>query len=216
MRANVLLFDEDFDLPPAPAAPPEPEVIEPVFSAAELEAARAEVAQAAHDAALAAFETAAAFAARRALDTIAAEIAAAREDFARAAEQSADGIARLLLDCFAAAFPALSTRHGPGEIAAVLREVLPALRHEPKVVVRLSPHIAAGMTAEIERMDPDFVAHVRVVPTDAVGAGDVRIAWENGGAIRDTAAIWARIESILAPMGLLSPRQTTKEHAYVD
>ena len=208
-RGNVLLFDEDFDLPVARPPPPEPEIIEPVFSLAELEDARAAAARAARETTLTECETSAMAAARGALDTIAAEIAAARETFALTAEQAAEGIARLLLDCFAAAFPALSARHGSDEIAAVLREILPALRHEPKVVVRVSPHIAAAMTAEIERMDPDLIAHVRVVATDAIGPEDARIAWEHGSAIRDTAALWSNIESILAPAGLLSPRQTT-------
>ena len=68
----------------------------------------------------------------RALAEIAAQIAAARAEAASIAEQSAEAIARLLLDCFAAAFPALSARHGPGEVAAVLRDdfARPASRTE--------------------------------------------------------------------------------------
>ena len=48
--SGVLLFDEDFDLPPRSA---EPEVIEPAYSAAELAAAREEAAQEGRDRALA-------------------------------------------------------------------------------------------------------------------------------------------------------------------
>src|SRR5436305_1056752 len=126
--SGVLLFDEDFDLP---SKPPEPEVIEPVFTAAELLAAREEAAQDSRDRAIAEAEASVQVAASRALAAIAAQITAARDEAASIAEQSAEAIARLLLGCFATAFPALSARHGAGEVATVLHEILPALHREP-------------------------------------------------------------------------------------
>jgi flagellar biosynthesis/type III secretory pathway protein FliH len=219
--SGVLLFDEDFDLPPALPAPPEPEIIEPSFSAFELSEARDEATLAGRDAALTELNASAQAAARRALTTIAEQIEAARAEVSAIAEQSAEAIARLLLDCFATAFPALSARHGPAEVAAVLRQVLPALRHEPRITIRLNPHIVEAMTEEIKALDPDLAAHVRLVPTDALTQDDVRIDWHNGAAARDTRTLWSQIENILAPTGLLtaagSPKTetTVKEHELV-
>jgi flagellar assembly protein FliH len=211
--SGVLLFDEDFDLP---AKPPEPEVIDPVFTAAELMAAREEAAQESRDRTIAEADGSARIASSRALAEIAAQITAAREEAATVAEQSAEAIARLLLDCFAAAFPALSARHGPREVRAVLREILPALHREPKITVRVNPHLVPSMTEELRSLDADLVARVRLLPTDSVAVGDVRVTWENGAAIRDTASLWSQIESVLAPAGLLNHEPTAKEHELVE
>jgi flagellar biosynthesis/type III secretory pathway protein FliH len=207
--SGVLLFDEDFDLP---AKPPEPEVIEPVFTAAELLAAREQAAQESHDRAIAEAEGSARITASRSLAEIAAQITLARDDAVAVAEQSAEAIARLLLDCFATAFPALSARHGPGELAAVLREILPALHREPKITVRINPGLVPVITEELRSLDADLAAHVRLIPADNVAVGDARITWENGTATRDAASLWRQIENVLAPAGLLNLEPTTKEH----
>jgi flagellar biosynthesis/type III secretory pathway protein FliH len=209
--SGVVLFDDDFDLPPAAAPLPsvEPEIIEPVFTAAELVSARENAAVEARDAALAEAEASGTAAARRALATISSQIAATRAEVSVVAEQSAEAIARLLLDCFATAFPALSARHGPSELSAVLRRVLPALHREPRLTVRVNPHTIGAMTAEIGSLDPDLAAHVRLIPTDAMAPEDVRIDWDNGVAQRDTKALWRQIEGILAPAGLLTAAETT-------
>lgn len=211
--SGVLLFDEDFDLPPPP---PEPEVILPVFSAAELMTAREDAARDSRDSALAEADQSTRAAACRSLAQIAAQITAARAEAASIAEQSAEAIARLLLDCFATAFPALSARHGPGELAAVLREILPALHRQPKITVRINPRHVPAMTEEINSLDADLAARVRLIPSDAVAPGDARVAWENGAATRDTVSLWSQIESILAPAGLLNVKQTAKEHELVE
>src|SRR4051812_34128942 len=116
--SGVLLFDEDFDLPP-PRSEPEP--IQPVFSAADLHAAREEAARESRDIAAAEASASTQVTARLALAEIGRQIAASQAEVTSIAEQSAEAIARLLLDCFASAFPALSARHGPGEVTAVIR-----------------------------------------------------------------------------------------------
>jgi len=211
--SGVLLFDEDFDIPPPP---PDFEVIEPVFSAAELHAAREEAARESRDATLAEIDVSGRAAACLALTEIAGQITAARADIISMSEQSSEAIARLLLGCFAAAFPALSARHGPREVAAVLREILPALRREPNITIRVNPHLVEALTEEFSSLEGDLAAHLRLIPTDAVTLGDARITWENGAATRDTASLWTQIENILAPAGLLNARQTTKEHELVE
>jgi flagellar biosynthesis/type III secretory pathway protein FliH len=214
--SRLALFIEDFDRPQELPPPPEPEIIEPAFTVAEFAAARAEAWREGHEAATAERETAHASAVRQSLAGIAAQLVAARDDSAAIAEQSADAIAQLLISCFAAAFPALSARHGEAEIRAIVRTVLPALRQEPKVTIRLNPHASAGVAAEIERVAPDLMDQVQIVPTDALAAGDVQITWRNGRATRDTAVLWQDIADVLAPAGLLPGRATVKEPERVE
>jgi len=207
--SGVLLFDEDFEIPPPSS---EPEVIEPLFTAAELYAARDEAARESRDATLAEIDATGRAATRLALTEIARQITAARADIVSIAEQSSQAIARLLVNCFATALPALSARHGPAEVAAVLRHILPILHNEPKITIRVNTHLVEALTKEFHSADADLAARLRLIPTDAVALGDARITWENGAATRDTATLWTQIENILAPAGLLSARQTTKEH----
>ena len=211
--SGVLLFDEDFDLPPRSL---EPEVIQPVFSAAELIAAREEAARDSRDCTLLEADRSTHAAVGRTLAEIAAQLAAARDEATSIAEQSAEAIARLLLDCFATAFPALSARYGAGELAAMLREILPALHREPKITIRISPHLVPGMTEAMQSLDADLAAPVRLIAADAVARGDARISWEHGTATRDAASLWKQIESILAPAGLLTVKPTAKEHEFVE
>jgi flagellar biosynthesis/type III secretory pathway protein FliH len=197
-----LLFDEDFDAPPPD--PDDPEIIEPMYSAAELLAAREEAARESRAAVLAEIDTSTRTALGLALAQISGQLAAARAEAAAIAEQNSEAVASLLLNCFATAFPVLAARHGSAETAAVLRALLPALHHEPKITVRVNPHLIAALTEEFLSSDSDLAARVRLIPTDAVALGDVRVAWDHGSAARDTMSLWNQIETILAPAGLLN------------
>jgi flagellar biosynthesis/type III secretory pathway protein FliH len=214
--ARLPLFIEDFDNPAGSAPAPEPEIIEPVFTAAEIAAARATAWREGYDAATVEWGSDNVAAIRRSLAAIATQCAAAREEAAAVAETSAEAVAQLLFDCFAKAFPALSARHGETELRAIVREVLPALRQEPKVTIRLNRHDADGVAAEIGRMDPELAEHVQIVPTDSMVAGDLLITWRNGRLTRDAAAVWRNIADILAPAGLLPAQPAMKEPERVE
>jgi flagellar biosynthesis/type III secretory pathway protein FliH len=194
------LFAEDFD---APEAVPEPEVIEPVFSARELNAAREAAWRDGHDAALHEAAQGNEAAIRRAMAAIADQFSAEREAAAARAEEAAEGIARLLLDSLAATFPAMCARHGDAEVRAIAHAVLPALRQEPAITVRAHPRTMAALAPEAARLDPDVAARVQTVECDAMPPGDVRIAWRNGAVTRDAAGLWERVAAVLVPAGLL-------------
>jgi flagellar biosynthesis/type III secretory pathway protein FliH len=202
--SGVLLFDEDFDVPSPSGSEQEPEVIEPLYTLAELKAAREDAAREGREAALSELDGSATTAANRALTSIAEQIALARTESVSVSEQSSEAITRLLLTCFATAFPALSARHGASEAAALVREILPALQNEPKISVRVNPHIVAAITQEMQAFDADLAARVRLVPTDALGLGDARVTWDSGTAMRNTESLWKQIEDILAQAGLLN------------
>jgi flagellar assembly protein FliH len=195
-RTNTL-FAEDFDMP---GRVPEPEVIEPTFSIAELAEAReaawregrsAGLQEAAGDSAGAIGETVAA---------ISAQLAAERAASAAHAEHNAEAIARLLLDSLAAAFPALCTRFGNDEVQALVRIVLPALSQEPAIVARANPRTAASVMQEVAHLAPELMARVQTIECDDMAPGDVRVTWRNGMAVRDAGSLWEQVAQVLVPI----------------
>lgn len=195
-----VLFAEDFD---AVAVAPEPEVIEPTFSATELTAAREEGWQDGHAAGLREMTECDAALARQALTAIAQQLSAEREAAATRAEAAAEAIARLLVDSLAASFPALCARYGDAEVRAIVRCVLPALTQETAITARAHPHTATALAQEIARLEPELAAHVQIIECDAMSPGDVRIAWRSGSAARDATSLWEQVAAVLVPAGLL-------------
>ncbi len=209
--SGKVLFAEDFDLLAARDNPPEPEVIEPTFSAAELEAARAEAWQAGSDAASAAAAAADHAAIRQTVAAVAEQLAAAHDELLDLAEQSATAIARLLLSSLGVVLPELAARYGEAELQAIIRIVLPGLFKEPAVTLRINPQHCTIIAREIERLDPDLAARLQIVPAESIPAGDARINWRNGGATRDAAALWEQVAATLALSGLSPALAEPKE-----
>jgi flagellar assembly protein FliH len=213
--SGKVLFAEDFDLSPSRDNAPEPEVIEPTFSAAELEAARAEAWQAGSDAASAAAASADHAMIRQTVAAVTEQLVATHDELFELAEQSAATIARLLLGSLGVVLPELTARYGEAELRAIIRIVMPGLFKEPAVTLRINPQHCATVAREIERLDPDLAARLQIVPTESIPAGDARIAWRNGGATRDAAALWQQVAATLALSGLspsiAEPREI--EHA---
>ncbi len=202
------LFAEDFDLP---ETAPAPEVIEPVFSAGELEAAREAAWREGHAAGLSEAAAADAASTKEAMAQIAAQLRAESGAALLQAEQQAESIARLLLTSLAATFPALSARYGDGEARAIVRSVLPALAQEPTITVRAHSDTTAAISREIRQLDPDLRARVETVTAEAMRPGDVRITWRNGSAVRSVDALWQQVADVLAPAGLLRVDTRVKE-----
>ena len=198
-----VLYAEDFDdEDPAPAVaehPPEPEVIDPVFSVAELDAARAEgraAGRAEAERSLLASRT-------HMLGLLAAGVAEARSAATEVATQVADGVVRCMLGALVACLPATCKRHGAAELSALTQIILPALRDEPRIAIRVHPHMLAAMQAEVAALDVEIAERVVLMPTDAVAPGDARISWANGSAVRDTERARLAVADALAELGLL-------------
>ncbi len=204
------LFAEDFDV--ADVAP-EPEVIEPVFSVAEVTAAREAAWREGYAAGLEEGAKADGVTTRQALTAIAEQLTAERELAATQADISAQATAQLLLDSLAATFPTLCARYGDAEVQALIRTVLPALTQESAITVRAHPRTAAAVAQEIGRLDSDLAARVQTVECEGIQPGDVRVTWHNGTARRDAAALWKQVAAVLVPEGLLRSDMTIRETA---
>jgi len=219
MAARGALFAEDFDLPRRRDAMPQPDVANPTYSAADLAEARAEAWAAGHTSGTAEANATIAATTRSLLQAISTSLQNASVEAANVAERSVEAIARLLMDSHAKLFPALCARHGEAELCALVRTILPALAQEPAITVRVNPVHTPALMRELDRLDPDLVERVRLVPVAAIAPGDVRVSWHDGSASRDTASLWQQVRAVLEPAGLLSPSDAPaviKETEHVD
>jgi flagellar assembly protein FliH len=204
------LFAEDFDLP---RATPQAQVIEPVFSASELTAAREAAWQEGHAAGLREAAETDTAATKQAIAQISELLRSESQAGLVRAETEAAAIAQLLLDSLAAVFPTLAARYGDAEVRAIIRTVLPALIREPVITVRAHPETTAVIAQEIVGLDPDLKEHVQTISCEDMMPGDLRIAWRNGSAVRNATALWQQIAEILTPAGLLRTDTGAKERA---
>jgi flagellar assembly protein FliH len=195
-----VLFAEDFDLPPDAAA--QPEAIPPSFTAADLAAAREAAFAEGRDLGLAEAAAQHEAALEAAARAVAAELAALRHDARATAEAAALAVAQLLLDALAALFPTLCARHGPAEASAVLRALLPGVGDEPALRLCANPRVLPGLQVELARLDPALAARTEFVPSELAAPGDIDMSWQQGGASRNAAALWAAVADALAPTGL--------------
>ena len=204
------LFSEDFDQS-LREGEQEPEVIAPVFTATELEAARADARIEGHEAGLAEAAATHEAALDQAVASITAQLAALHADTRQYAEQQATSVARLLLDTLAALFPALCARHGPEEARALCRATLPGILDEPRITLSVHPAWAPHLAQHVEELDPQLTARTKVVAADSMIPGDVRIIWSHGSAARDAAGLWQRVADVLIEAGVLTPEPAGKE-----
>jgi flagellar biosynthesis/type III secretory pathway protein FliH len=216
-RIAGMLFAEDFDIEEPDvtlAPPPEPDVIEPHFSAADMEAVRDEAWSGGRQAGIAEANAGLAAALARAMAGIRLALIERNSEARECAERAGTGLARVLIASMAGVLPALCRDHGEAEARAVVQAILPELIREPAIAIRIHPRLSDAMREELLRLDPVLSPRVSVVATDAVAFGDVRIDWEDGTAQRDAAAMWRMVRGILVGADLLEPEHVKGELAH--
>src|SRR5580700_12190245 len=117
MPLRGALFAEDFDLSRRRDAMPVPDILNPIYTSAELAEARAEAWAGGHAAGIAEANTTIGATTRSLLDAIATSLNEAKAAATAVAEHSVEAIARLLMDSLAKLFPALCAHHGEAELA---------------------------------------------------------------------------------------------------
>ena len=154
----------------------------------------------------------------RTLASMAGQLRDAGREASAVAEAAAEETARLLLRVLAAMMPALCARHGAADAVTLVRAVVPSLLHEPRVTIRVNPHVRDAIGAELARVAPDWSDRIALIATDAMAPGDARVTWDNGTASRDVAELWDQVIARLAPLGLLdeaTARSFARETAHV-
>lgn len=194
------LYAEDFgSAPPLPAlhraapAPPPP----PGITEADVEAACGRAVAEAREAWAACAEAGR----LAALDAIAAALGETRRAAEREADGLAESLARAALSTVAGLLPELCRRHGEAELKAMMARLLPVLARRQDVTVRVHAGLVEPIRADLP---PDLVGTVALLPAD-LPEGDVRVSWEDGNLVRDTAAIREAIADGLRQLGLLDP-----------
>jgi flagellar assembly protein FliH len=200
------VFDEDFAGPRrARVEPaPEPEVIVPSYSAAELEEARRAAFREGQDAGRTAATQEADAQGRAALASLARALGPAMED-ARATQQAAaEGAARLVLGALMALHPALSQTLAQADIMAMAQALLPALADEPRLTVHLAPAMATALREQLEQAaaTAHFAGRLDVRADDAMAGDAATLTWSGGDANRDPARARAALLDALGPLGL--------------
>ncbi len=201
---HKFLFDTSFDQvrPPepkpeassAPVEPPEPSFTESDLAAAREEGVAAGRAAAAAEA-QATIERATATALEdigRGLDTLIRAQTEAGESFLRTALETAVAITRKL-------HPELARRHGLVEVEGVLGHCLETLRDEPRLVIRVEDGLLDPLGAQIETLtrSAGFEGRVVLLADETIAPGDCRVEWADGGAERNSAALWEDIETAI-------------------
>ena len=205
-----ILYAEDFGVdldpvPPPPASPsdqPElaPADLPPALTQADLDDACRRAVQVAE----AAWSVSAAARRAETLAAIASELAGAQAAAAYQIDAVADGIARTVLSMLAGALPQFCRAHGDGEVRALVGRFAPLLARNAHLVVRVHPALIDAIGTDLAALDDSLAAQIELRPAN-LPPGDVRVAWEDGSLVRDTASICAVLQDGLAQLGLVNP-----------
>jgi flagellar biosynthesis/type III secretory pathway protein FliH len=211
----LILFGEDFDfanaaasVPPHGAAAQEAVVLAATAQAeAEAEAAREAMQQSAYAQGFADGQ-ARAMAEREARadhwTTLCAQrLRDADAEVAELADAAASSVAGLMFDVLAKLLPDFCARHGKAEIAALTRDILPTLRAEPRIILRVNPHDVAVIEDVLGEIPADLRGSITMTPTDSVGEGDLQVKWQDGGVSRDTRALLGQVTDLLRQFGFV-------------
>ena len=214
-----VLYAEDFDMPeptltPSPAAPPVPEPIklEPTFSLADLRHAAARAQE--EGRALERHDTELNVAALKAeaLGRIADALNQARADAGRIAADAAAATAETVLAAVAAVLPEFARSRGQDEAAALLRLLLPAMSHEPRLSIRAHPSMIEGLRQETAALLQDGPTAVDWLGSETLPPGDIGIRWRDGMMVRDVAALCAQVAALVMPGGArVNPTKETND-----
>lgn len=214
------LFEEDFAAPEASLRaaraepPPEPEVIVPSFSAAELAEARAEGVAEGRAAALAEAKAAAETRAAAALEAIAARLGEARREAAQAAERAATSLAAAMLDLVLRALPSVAQAHALPTCSALAETLLARLPAVERIAIRVPPDLAEALAPRLSAAAAaaDYPGRLDVIPTAGLAPGEMRVSWPGGEARHDPAAFAAAAREVLAQLGLSMPQGQAEEN----
>ena len=209
-----ILFAEDFDdsgnlESPHNAQlfhlPAEPEIIAPIFSAEEMQAARqeahAEGARAAQQQVAAQLQADAALACQR----IAASLEQAQHEATEVIERSAEAAAQLLFTALSACLPTLCASHDATEIAGIVHDVLFGMTPETTMCVSVAPEITTEVRTALAGLPADMSKRVVIAAHEGLAVGDVKLSWESGTATRHARRAQEAINDILTRLNLLEP-----------
>ena len=96
-------------------------------------------------------------------------------------------------------FPALNDKNALGEVERMVVKTLEHLLEEPFVTIYLNSGLLAPFEERIEALKTQagFKGEVKITAGEDIAPGDCRIEWSGGGAKRDSAELWQKIDEIV-------------------
>lgn len=198
-------FDEkEEDIAPEEPPPPPP----PTFSAAQMEAARREALSQGRQEAAAEAESSRERRVADLLETVSREFSTlfAAEDL-RNAQYEAESV-RLTLAILQRLFPAMNRKYGLGEIQRIIAEVLENQREQAVIKLEVHPDYVETIHDHVQRVlkQGNIIGDCQVSGNQALGYGDVRLSWADGGAFRESGNTAEDIEHHLQAILAERPR----------
>ena len=197
-----ILYAEDFDDPPASASHPAEPAAEPLTQYDVDKACAEAVDDARRDWAASSEQQR-----THLLAGIAIALADARDQAEKTALQAAEGTVTAML---AGALPRLCSEHGPTEIRALVTRLLPNLRTEPRITIRVHADLVHELKRAVADLEHDMSGVITVQPAP-VQRGDVKVSWDNGSMARDTRQIHQAMQDALGLLGLQQPLETASK-----
>lgn len=180
----------------ADAPPPKPEKI---YTEADLESAREDGYVSGHTKALEDAETAREHYAADALNLISEKIDTLQDQQTAANKGIGETAMRMVYAVIEKVVPAHAQANAIESVEALVREVLPLVYEEPKLVVRTHNMIAEDVQAKMIEVTErsNFQGEITVVPDYELQPGDCRVEWSGGGADRNEGRLWTEIRDII-------------------
>lgn len=109
-------------------------------------------------------------------------------------------------------------RHLPeGGIEHLLRQCLPVLQEQPRVIVCVHPDLCGTIEEKLHALldQHHLETAVTVKGKPELSPGEARLEWADGSATRDMTAIWKQVEDIIATVDftLLADAAQTQQAA---
>ncbi len=143
----------------------------------------------------------------RAVASLETSLATSARDARDISKRAAESVAGIVVGALAAVLPHACRAHGAAEVAALARAILPELAHAPHVHVRAAPQAASALRSVIDALDPELRERIALVSVEHMAAGDLRVSWEDGCAVRDAASIEQSVLQALSLLGVDAPGQ---------
>ena len=192
--AEAAAVPKAVDLEQKPAAPV------PMFTQAQLDAAREEGFVAGHTSALEEAETARSHYVADAINLIAQGLTKLDEQQAETNREIGETAIRLLFAVARKTIPETAHQFAQENVTDFVRKILPLVIGETKLIIRTHAMIVEDIQNKLPEVftRAGFLGGYTVVADYELQPGDCRLEWSGGGAERSEARIWAEIEKAMA------------------
>lgn len=198
-QGQKFLFDNSFSEPIGPEAEIEEEDLvppPPTFSEDEVASARAQGFVEGRNEGIAEMQNSIDQRLAVLMDDMVGQIRTLGEAQMRIASRVEAKMLSLALAVTKKVFPSIARAHADTVVENVIRECLPRLRDEPRIVLRIHPVLMDRLRGRIDTVAAKcgFPGDIILLPDDELTETDCKIEWSDGGAEKLADAVWAEID----------------------